>query len=186
MVLEIIYVHGDGVFVPDHFVVVELGNVQCQTCSVIVLRVVAVLGMGAFVCPVVGAVDDVLVVDRLDDVYFAAGGPVDFAYVRAEHPERGPDSLAYGERDAGLYGAVGEAKLPFGNHTGRGVVGAFVAFLVGADVENPVLHICIFATGGVVLPFVVAPAGGSRFESPFACVDGGSVEFVVPEVRGRT
>ena len=55
-------------------------------------------------------------------------------------------------------------------------------FLVGADVENPVLHVGVFATGGVVLPFVVAPAGGACFESPFACVNGGSVEFVVPEV----
>lgn len=182
MVLEIVYVHGDGFFVPDHFVVVELSDVENLACTIVILGAVAVLGVATFVLPMVGAVDDILVIYSLDDVDFATGGPGDCVDVFSEHPEGGPDAFAHRECDAGLYGAVGETERPLGNHTGRGVVGAFVAFLVGADVENAVLHICIFATGGVILPFVVAPAGGSRFESPFACVDGGSVEFVVPEV----
>jgi len=53
-------------------------------------------------------------------------------------------------------------------------------------VEGSVLYVGVFWAGGVVLPFVIAPAGGACFETPFRGVDGGSVEIVVPKIGGFT
>ena len=103
----------------------------------------------------------------------------------SQHPEGGPDAFARGERDAGFHGAVGKAELAFGNHSRRGVACTFVAFFVGADVENAVLDVGVFATVGVVLPFIVAPTvcACADFECPLVGVDGRTFEFVAPEVR---
>ena len=49
-----------------------------------------------------------------------------------------------------------------------------------------VLHVGVFGAVGIVLPFVVTPAGGTCFETPFRGVDGGSVEIVVPKIGGFT
>ena len=174
VVLKIIYVHHDEFFVPSEFVCMKLGNVKNGACSVKITGVVAVFGVVAFVLPVVGAVHDVFTVDGLDDVDFAAGRPGDLIDVFAEHPEGGLDSLAGGERDACFDGAVGKAEFSFGNHSRRGVACAFVAFFVRADVENTVFYVGVFATVGVVFPFVVAPAAcaGADFECPLVGVDG--------------
>ena len=174
VVLKIIYVHHDELFVPGEFVCMELGDVKFFLCAVVVAGVVTVLGVVPFVLPVVGAVHDVFTVDGLDDVDFAAGRPGDLIDVFAEHPEGGPDALAGGERDACFYGAVGKAELALGNHSCRGEAGAFVAFFVRADVENTVFYVGVFATVGVVFPFVVAPAAcaGADFECPLVGVDG--------------
>ena len=48
------------------------------------------------------------------------------------------------------------------------------------------MYVGVFWAGGVVLPFVIAPAGGACFETPFRGVDGGSVEIVVPKIGGFT
>ena len=63
----------------------------------------------------VGAVDDVFVVDGFDNVYFAAGWPAYVIYVFAKHPEGWPDSFAEGECDAGFDSAVGKTELTLGD-----------------------------------------------------------------------
>ena len=185
VVLEVIDIHGDEFFVPSEFVRVELRDVQFLFRSMKIACVVAVAGVQPIVLPVVGAVDNALVVDGFDDVDFAAGGPTHFIDVFSEHPEGGPDPFAYGERNAGLDCAVGECELALGNHARRSVAGAFVIFFVGADVEDAVLHVGVFFAPGVVFFFVVAPAATAcaDFESPLGCVDDCTVEFIVPEVR---
>ena len=185
VVLEIIDIHGDEFFVPSEFVRVELRDVQFLFCSMEIACAVAVAGVLPFVLPVVGAVDNALVVDGFDDIDFPAGGPTHFIDVFSEHPEGRPNSLTYGERDAGLDCAVGECELALGNHARRSVAGAFIIFLVGADVEDAVLHVGVFFAPGVVFLLVVAPAATARtdFECPLGGVYGGTVELVVPEVR---
>lgn len=185
VVLEIVNVHGDELFVPGEFVCMELGDVEFFLCAMEIVGVVAVIGLLAFGLPVVGAVYDIFAIDGFDDIDFAAGGPGDLIDVFSQHPEGGPDAFARGERDAGFHGAVGKAEVAFGNHSRRGVACTFVAFFVGADVENAVLDVDVFATVGVVLPFIVAPTvcACADFECPLVGVDGGTFEFVAPEVR---
>ena len=94
VVLEIVYIHRDDFLIPSEFVCMELRDVDSFFGSVEIARVVAVAGVLAVIGPVVGPVDNALVVDGFDDVDFTAGGPGNLVDVFAEHPERGPYSLA--------------------------------------------------------------------------------------------
>lgn len=63
----------------------------------------------------VGAVDDVFVVDGFDNVYFAADRPAYVIDVFAKHPEGRPDSFAKGKCDAGFDSAVGKTEFALGD-----------------------------------------------------------------------
>ena len=180
-----IYGHTDKLLVPCHFVIVELGDVKRVFLITEIVGVVAVLGVFFAVCPVVGSVYDVLAVDGFDNVYFATFGPAHIVDVCTKHPEGGPNAFAYGERYAGLDGAVGEIEFALGDES-SGMVNSIVQ--CGSNVELAVGDVGVFAAIGVVFFFPVAPAFGAvaGFKGPFGCVDSGPVEFVVPEgLRGE-
>jgi hypothetical protein len=130
-----------------------------------------------------------LFADIFHDVDLAALGPADRADVVAEHPERGPDALAFGDFDAGFEAAEGlrEQALRFqarGCVFAGDVIGAFVVFFTGGDDEIAVFDVGVLRAVGVGLEFVVAPAATAEVVGPFLGVGGGAVggvEFVGPD-----
>ena len=152
-----------------------------------IVGVVAVIGVAAFILPVVGAVHDIFAVDGFDDVDFAAGRPTDGVDVFAEHPKGGPDSLAGRERNSRFYCAILEGEFAFGKHSCRGVLGTFIVFFLRTDMQDAVLDVGVFFAIGIIFPFVVAPAACScaYVVCPFAIVNGVAIEFIVPEKLWR-
>ena len=96
------------VLLPDQRVGVEtLLDVVDVFAGIPVLAVAAVLAEGV---QGVGDHRGVLA-DVLHDVDLTAAGPLVDVVVGSQHPERGPRSASFGELDAGLDLAVGEAPL---------------------------------------------------------------------------
>jgi hypothetical protein len=130
-----------------------------------------------------------LFTDVLHDVDLAALGPADRVDIIAEHPEGGPDALAFGDFDARLETSesLGEEALRFqarGCVFAGDVVGAFVLFFARGDDEIAVFDVGVLATICVGLEFVVAPAATAEIVSPFFWVGKGAVggvEFVGPD-----
>lgn len=134
-----------------------------------------------------GAVDQRrLAADVLQDVDFAAGRPPGGADVVAEHPERRPDTLAFGDLDARLEAAIGPARLALGQQARRGVHLAAQRFLARGDHQIAVaVERGVLRAVGVVLELGVAPAVVvAEIEPPLGRIDGGAVgplELVAPD-----
>src|SRR4029077_19727742 len=126
--------------------------------------------------------------DIFHDVDFAAGRPANGIDVVTEHPERGPDSLAFWDLETRLETPVGLGEVSSSLKPSRGVVssnpvGARECFLKYRNDEIAIFLEGILGTVGVVLEFVVAPAVAASFENPFARVGCGAVrtgEIVAP------
>lgn len=183
LVHEIVNIHFDEFFVPDHLVNMEFADVDFSAASVMVGGGIPVLRMATFVCPVVRAVDDAFVVDGFDDVDFATGGPTDVFDVFAEHPEGGPNAFANGKCNTCFHSAVGEGELVLRKEARGGVFLTFVVFFLRTDVEHAVFHIDVFRAVCVVFQFAVTPAVFARADvvAPFGFVNGVAIEFVAPE-----
>ncbi len=134
-----------------------------------------------------GGVDLALVpgiADVLHDVNLAAVGPSGTRIIRAEHPECGPDALAFGDLHARLDATVGPRLLAQRLDASRGVVVGAVSFFLGGDDEIAVaVHGRVVGRVGVVFELAVAKAIAARVKHPFGGIDGrtrGAVELIAP------
>jgi hypothetical protein len=132
-----------------------------------------------------------LLANIFHDVDLAALRPADSADVVAEHPERGPDALPFGNFDARFETAesLREETLcfqPRGRVFAGDVIGALVVFFAGGDDEIAVFDARVLRAVRVGLEFVIAPAVAAEVVGPFFGIGGGAVrtvEFVGPDQR---
>jgi len=139
-------------------------------------------------------VDGGFAADVLHDVDFAALGPADAVNIFAEEPEGGPDSLPFGDLDAGLEAAIGLSEAGLGFEAGGGVgardaIGTGEVFLASGDHQVAAPDLGVARACGVGFEFLIAPAVAAEVVGPFGGIGGGTIgegEFVGPrELPGR-